>query len=239
MRNIEPVAPGICRVCRGFVDPQYPTCFKCGFQPEALDVVVPITYSEHLGQIHLALRNYKDGGSRAIRRHDSARIAAILWRFLREHEDCVANAAGAEHFDVVTLVPSSNPDREAESPFAALASWIEPIAPRLRRVLAPTGEVQGRGFAPNRFTATTDLSGSSVLLLDDTWATGGHAQSAAHALLTGGAEKVALVVVGRHVRPDYEPVKGSGETCGDLLKALPEDFDWRTCAVHPERQPTD
>jgi hypothetical protein len=43
---------------------------------------------------------------------------------------------------------------------------------------------------------------------------------------------VALVVIGRHVRRDFEPVSGNEETCGDLLDALPEDFDWTTCAVH-------
>lgn len=35
-----------------------------------------------------------------------------------------------------------------------------------------------------------------------------------------------------HVRRDYEPVQGSGESCGDILDALPESFDWTTCAVH-------
>lgn len=92
--------------------------------------------------------------------------------------------------------------------------------------------MEGRDFATNRFKPTVDLSGSSVLLLDDTWATGGHAQSAAYALTAAGAEKVALVVIGRHIRPEYEPVKGSGETCEDLLDGLPEPFDWGTCAVH-------
>jgi len=27
-------------------------------------------------------------------------------------------------------------------------------------------------------------------------------------------------------------VQGSGENRGDILDALPEDFDWATCAVH-------
>jgi predicted amidophosphoribosyltransferase len=232
MRSIAPAGPGICRVCWGFVDPDYGTCYRCGHQPDNLDVMVPITYSEHLGQIHLALRNYKDGGSGRIRRHDAVRLAAILWRFLEGHEECVAAAAGVSAFDLVTLVPSSKPDRDKSSAFARLAGWIEPIKPRLQRVLEPTGEVEGRDFASNRFKATADLAGRSVLLLDDTWATGGHAQSAAHALTVAGAETVALVVIGRHVRPDYEPVQESGETCGDLLDALSGDFDWESCAVH-------
>jgi predicted amidophosphoribosyltransferase len=232
MRNIAPAGSDICRVCWGFIDPDYSTCYKCGHQPDHLAVVVPITYSEHLGQIHLALRNYKDGSSESIRRHDSIRLAAILWRFLREHEECVARAAGVDSFDQVTIVPSSSPERDKQSPFARLTGWIEPIKARLHRTLEPTGEVEGRDFDPNRFRSVSDLSGKSVLLLDDMWATGGHAQSAAYALTAAGARNVALVVIGRHIRRDFEPIQGSGKTCGDLLDALSEDFDWATCAVH-------
>ncbi len=232
MRNIVAAGPGICRVCWGFIDPDYETCFKCGHRPDCLDVMVPITYSEHLGQMHLALRNYKDANSEAIRRHDAIRLAAILWRFLRDHESCVTRAAGADGFDLVTIVPSSKPERDKHSAFAELTGWIDPIKERLQRTLEPTGEVEGREFDPDRYTAIADLSGRSVLLLDDTWAAGGHAQSAAHALTAAGAQKVALVVIGRHVRRNYEPIQGSGESCGDILDALPEDFDWSTCAVH-------
>jgi len=92
--------------------------------------------------------------------------------------------------------------------------------------------VEGRDFDSNRYRSIIDLSGKSVLLLDDTWATGGHAQAAGYSLATAGAQKVALIVIGRHIRRDYEPVQSSGETCGDILDALPAEFDWATCAVH-------
>ncbi|MGN6276324.1 MAG: hypothetical protein ACTHNP_10420 [Solirubrobacterales bacterium] len=232
MRPIAPLGPGICRVCRGFTNPDFDTCYPCGHQPDNLEVVVPITYSEHFGQIHLALRNYKDGSSDGIRRYAAIRLAAILWRFLEAHESCVAQAAGAAEFDVVAIVPSSDPERDQNSAFAQLTGWVEPIKSRLSRPLEPTGKVEGRGFAADRFRSTTELTGSSVLLLDDTWVTGGHAQSAAGALIASGAERVALVAIGRHFHRDYEPVKGSGETCEALLDGLPSEFSWETCAVH-------
>jgi|SRR5215207_587891 len=232
MRNIAAAGSASCQICWGFKGPDFDTCFKCGHQPNSLDAMIPITYSEHLGQIHLALRNYKDGGSEKIRRHDAIRLAAIIWRFLEKHEACVAEAAGTDSFDLVTLVPSSSAERDKHSPLVRLASWIGPIKDRLLRTLEPTGEVEGRDFDVNRFRSIADLSGKSVLLLDDTWVTGGHAQSAAHVLTAAGAEKVALVVAGRHVHRTYEPVRGSGKTCGELLDALPENFDWDTCAVH-------
>src|ERR1700729_536191 len=84
MRNIAPPRQGICSVCWAFIDPSFTTCFRCGHQPDCLDVVVPISYSEHQGQLHTALRNYKDGASSGIRRNAAVRLAAILWRFLRD-----------------------------------------------------------------------------------------------------------------------------------------------------------
>jgi hypothetical protein len=50
---------------------------------------------------------------------------------------------------------------------------------------------------------------------------------------------LALVVIGRHIRRDFEPVQDGGETCGDLLDALPTDFNWATCAVHANAFPYD
>jgi predicted amidophosphoribosyltransferase len=232
MRNIAPAGPGICRVCWGFIDPDYDTCYKCGHQPDSLDRHGSNYLQRASGPDALGATQLQGWRQRGHSQHDAIRLAAILWRFLRDHEACVAHAAGVDGFDLVTIVPSSNPGRDKQSPFARLTGWVEPIEARLHRTLEPTGEVEGRDFDANRFRAITDLSGSSVLLLDDTWATGGHAQSAAYALTAAGAQKVALVVIGRHIRRDFEPVQGSGEACGDLLDALPAEFEWTTCATH-------
>ena len=52
-----------------------------------LDAVVPITYSEHLGQMHTALRRYKDGYAQN-QQYATPRLAAILWLFTERHERC-------------------------------------------------------------------------------------------------------------------------------------------------------
>ena len=104
MRNVLPAdTECVCRVCRTFIAPQYETCLPCDRQPNHLDTVVPITYSEHLGQMHTALRSYKDGPEEG-RRYATVRLTAILWRFLSAHEECVAWAAG---------VPGSPPRRDS------------------------------------------------------------------------------------------------------------------------------
>jgi hypothetical protein len=43
------------------------------------------------------------------------------------------------------------------------------------------------------------VTGAGILLIDDTWASGASAQSAAVALKQAGARAVAVVVIGRHV----------------------------------------
>ena len=73
-----------------------------------------------------------------------------------------------------------------------------------------------------RYRDTRKLDGETVLLLDDTWTAGGHAQSAAHTLLAAGASKVALVVIGRHVSVNSTYQVEPGKTVGDVLDALPK-----------------
>jgi predicted amidophosphoribosyltransferase len=228
MRNTLSPRSGICAACRSFNDPAYERCYKCGHDPETLDVIVPITYSVGLGQMHTALRNYKDGYGSAVRYHAGTRLAAILWRFLENHDGCIANAAGVDGFDLVTTVPSSSPQREVDNQLRRIVGSCKPIAGRFETVLTPTGNVaSSHSFARDRYTATRDLSGSDVLLIDDTWTTGGNARSAGHALREAGASTVGFVAIGRHVRGEYLV---EGQASGDLVKKLPP-FDWDRCCL--------
>lgn len=78
----------------------------------------------------------------------------------------------------------------------------------------------------NRYRATQAMAGRpAVLLVDDTWTTGGRAQSAAIALHDAGAARVAVVVLGRHFDRDFGP----GETCYQQAKA--RKFTWDTCCL--------
>jgi orotate phosphoribosyltransferase len=45
------------------------------------------------------------------------------------------------------------------------------------------------------------VRGADLLVVDDTWVSGGSAQSVAAALKLAGARRVAVVVLGRHVNP--------------------------------------
>ena len=82
-----------------------------------------------------------------------------------------------------------------------------------------------RAVDPGKYNPTEDLHGENVLLIDDTWTTGANVQSAAAALKTAGANRVGVLVIGRHVRDEYQDH-------AQRLKALPRPFDWETCALH-------
>ena len=59
-----------------------------------------------------------------------------------------------------------------------------------------------RGVDPRWLRVDGPVAGTDVLVVDDTWVSGGSAQSAAVALKLAGARRVAIVVIGRHVNPD-------------------------------------
>lgn len=235
MRNVLPAGPDVCATCHTFTGSTFDTCYPCGHQPDHIDAMVPITYSEHLGQMHTALRNYKDSPPPA-QEYALPRLAAILWRFSAAHEACVAAATGVDGFDLVTAVPSSTPERdERRSNLRTMVGWCEPLKDRYRRVLRSTGDApEGRAYDPARYEASERLDGSAVLLIDDTWVSGGHAQSAAHSLLSAGATHIGMIVIGRHFHRDWE--LSGGETSGERFDALPKTFDWETCAVHNHDQ---
>jgi adenine/guanine phosphoribosyltransferase-like PRPP-binding protein len=185
--------------------------------------MVPISYSVGHEYLHHLLASYKrlpDPRSAAAQEQ----IAAILGRFLVRHEACLATAAKAEHFDVVTTVPSSDRDRDDGHPLRRIVGeMLEPTVARHVRLLRRTAEVvELRCFDSLKFAAEGRLDGASVLLIDDTWTTGANAESAAAALKRAGATTVAALVIGRHVNRDWH----ENDRQIDRLS-----FDWDACGL--------
>lgn len=233
--NPASAGSGICRRCRLFIDSADELCRTYASQPNHLDAILPITYAPRGGPLYHALREYKN--ARLLQHGTSAavRVAGILWRFLDHHESCIVASAKTDRFDVVTTVPSGTPDGDARrANLRAIADSCGPISDRNRRLLRPTGRGRwGRAYDPNRYETDDPrrIRRRSVLLIDDLWVTGGHAQSAAHALRLAGATTVALLVIGRYLRRAWPA--GANTSCGDRLADLPARFDWATCAAEP------
>jgi predicted amidophosphoribosyltransferase len=217
---------GACAICTGPISAARTLCTRCRAQPNHLDAVVPITYALRGSAIYDALRSYKRGSTPEIRAAASLVLVQTLRAFLRRHIDCLAKRSDASAFDVLAPVPSSARGRKRHSPLAALITAASGVDPA--EVLAPT-PTPGRRFSPTRFAASGPVP-RRILLIDDLWTHGGHAQSAAYALRRAGAETIALLVIGRYLRADW-PI-GDGRTCADAIEAAPA-FTWEACAAEP------
>jgi hypoxanthine phosphoribosyltransferase len=66
------------------------------------------------------------------------------------------------------------------------------------------------------------MDGDRVLLVDDTWTTGSHLQSAASALSLADADVVAAVVVGRVIRTAWS---FTGDDWWSEMRQTPFTFD--------------
>jgi predicted amidophosphoribosyltransferase len=216
--------PGVCRRCFNLTE-GYDWCWPCVHGGRCLDAVAPISYSVSGGPLHAMLASYKrEHGPQA--RAFEVRLAAVLWRYLELHEQCIAHAASVERFDLVTTVPSSDRQRDARHPLRRIVGQLtEPVRDRYRRLLRPSVAVsEPREFDIERFEICQELNGRSVLLIDDTWTTGASAQSAAAALKAAGATAVAAVVIGRYLNGDWQDNR-------TRLRVMPRPFRWEPCAL--------
>lgn len=217
--------PAICPDCFNFIRPGFDRCYACSTIERQLDVAVPISYSVAHEPLHLALAGYKRANGLPAER-SARQLAAILWRFLIHHEGCVARAAGAARFDVVTCVPSSDRGRDEAHPLRRIVGeLVAPTRERHARLLQRTdSSACPRRFDPSRYVAAARVDGASVLLIDDTWTTGASANSAAAALRAAGAQHVAAVVIGRHLNREWFDNDRR-------LRGLAQPFDWGHCPL--------
>jgi predicted amidophosphoribosyltransferase len=220
----------VCTHCFNFTR-GYRCCYACasahrdlhGVDPIA--ATVPISYSVGTEALHHLLADYKRS-SGFVAERASRILASVLQRFLVEHEQCVAAAAQVDEFDVVTVVPSSDPGRDETQPLRRIVGeLVDATRSRHVRLLRPTG----RSAAPHkldagRFEALNRTEAARVLLIDDTWTTGASARSAAAALRAAGARAVAVVVIGRHVNREWHENDRR-------LQSLAGGFEWSRCPV--------
>jgi predicted amidophosphoribosyltransferase len=222
----------VCRECFNFTR-GFDRCYACASGERHLSALLPISYSLGCGHLHHVLSDYKrETGLPAARAVNE--LAAILTRFLVEHEDCLAGTAGVERFDVVTTVPAGDRARDDWHPLRLLVERrVPPVRSRFERLLVRSPvTVPARRFDPRRFEVTRRLDGLRVLLIDDTWTTGASAQSAAAALREAGAVAVGAVVAGRHLRRGWQDND-------ERIRRGAGAFDWSRCAFcagSPERE---
>lgn len=165
------------------------------------DVVAPVGYAVRGGALATDLRRYKsercDAAEAALA---AARLRALLSGFLAGHGAEVWRAAGMPAGPSAVAVVPSGQGRPGAHPLARLVGDCVGL-PLVRLSLRP-GEIHTRGVNPGWVQVHTPVAGGGILVVDDTWVSGGSAQSTAAALKLAGACRVAIMVLGRHVNPD-------------------------------------
>jgi hypothetical protein len=196
-----------------------------------VELVVPISLvrTDEEAQLYSVLRDYKSGYvPERVRDGHALQIAALLQRFLGEHDACIERDAGLG-FNTITVVPSKR-GRPGPHPLEQVFARSLFLDSLHRPLLDPgPGEIGRATPADDGFVARTEARDRRVLLIDDTMTSGAKLQSAASALALGGAEVVAAVVVGRVIDlrdPDRFPEKT--QLWKDQRRL---SFDFDTCCL--------
>jgi hypothetical protein len=194
-----------CRTCRGPVEDGFARCYQCVLAIShagglLADAVAPVGLAVRGGTLAEDLRRYKS--DRAVDAPEAAaRLRTLLAAFLRDEGDAVWRAAAmAAGPSAVAVVPSGQGRPGAHPLVGIVRSCVD--LPLVQLSVVPE-VVHIRGVDTDWLRVTGLADGADVLVVDDTWVSGGSAQSAAAALKLAGARRVAIVVLGRHVNPDY------------------------------------
>lgn len=196
-----PTGADVCRRCRGWTRPGLDVCFPCRLVEAQVAhpcprVAVASIYRRG-SALHETLRHYKDGTGRrrqVLARRVGAWASTFLWRR--------GPLLAPDGWDGVVVVPSSA-GRPGPHPLEAALAQVEWLAPQLMVGLVTAGSrpCGHRQAGEEAFRVTGAVGGARLLVVDDTWASGARAQSAASALAGAGAEVVGVAVLGRIVTP--------------------------------------
>lgn len=198
----------------------YEHCFQCNQHRGAgklADAVAPLTYAVAGQQSGYVMRGYK--ARPPVAEHRTI-VTLLLLLALNTHAKCPARLVGTPVTHWATL--PSLPSKPGQHPLHGIVGGLPPG--REISLTAASRADHPRDVNPAHFTATMRLRpGSHVLLIDDTWAGGGHAQSGALALRAAGAASVSVLVVARWVN------EGFADNATFLRGISGRDYDPRIC----------
>lgn len=220
LANTVDIPGTTCSVCRTCVQAPYPRCYSCNQHarspyPTATRLGF-VTYAASHTQSGYVMRRYKQNSAE---HHTVFQLLTVL--SIARHWTCVEAIARSPvtHWATVPSLPAK-PGQHALN--AIVHGYI-----RGSRVEVPlTAAVQAaapRSFDPTHFSSAPVMPGAHVLLVDDTWTTGGHLQSAAYALLDAGAAEVSALIIARWLDPTYQ------NTSAFIKAELGRDFDPAIC----------
>jgi hypothetical protein len=207
-----------CAVCTTPVA-GYERCYQCSQygQGGLADAVSFLTYAVAGQQSGYVMRGYK--APRPLEEHRTI-VTLLIVLALSGHARCAGLLAGTPvtHWATVPSLPAKPGEHPLHEIVGGLATGGEATLVAAARAEFP------RDVSPRHFSAGVALPpGSHVLLIDDTWAGGGHAQSAALALRKAGAKHVSTLVVARWIKEDF------GGNAKFLSEVSSRDYDPGIC----------
>lgn len=190
-----------------------------------LTPIWPLALVTDHSQLRELLTTFKAGTDPALRATARRELLCFAGQAIERHRSCLeasahprspsgGRRAASAPFDLVVTVPSSGSGRRSWCGTHPLELFAAELLERCRWLLPPSSTAgdragstatlrRGRGrlghLRANRagYRSLVSLEGRSVLLLDDTYASGARLQSAAAALRDAGASALSAIVLGR------------------------------------------
>jgi predicted amidophosphoribosyltransferase len=181
------------------------------------DACAFLTYAIAGQQSAYVMRGYK---ARPPLEEHRAIVRLLLAVGLSGHAPCPSALAGVPvtHWASVPSLPAQPGEHSLHKIATSLAPGSEVSLSAASEARFP------REVSPDHFHSAAPLPlGSHVLLMDDTWTGGGHAQSAALSLRRAGAARVSVLVVARWIKKDF------GDNAGFLRDLADRDYDPVIC----------
>lgn len=218
-----------CLTCATPVDGRFEFCYQCNSHVRSgmpvADRVATVVYAVesgpgHLDQTYLAMFGYKS--SRPQEAHIQV-VRSLLALAVIGHTDCdLALAQTSGPFRWTTVPSTRNPTRE--HPLHSMAADM--FAPGYEiRVRTRPGFVKARDLSPADYEVLDPIPvGAHTLVIDDSWVSGGSAQSTAIAVREAGASSVSILALARILHPGFQ-------TTAQFLRDgnLARDFDYTVC----------
>lgn len=193
-----------CKVCCTPVTDGFRMCRPCSTHARSrfalADRVGSLVYAiKPDSQTYLLVYNYKTPAAGPSHRRE---MKALLALGLRGHARCAAKLANAKT-TAWCIVPSTKQR-------STLHELVSELATRRSREIpvsySGSGVRQNRELRPELWSVELkDTPPEHVLVIDDSWVTGSHAQGVASALKAAGISQVSVFTVANVLDPDWEP----------------------------------
>jgi len=199
-----------CQVCTTPVDSSYAYCLACNGNSRAAslnstqlaDLVVPLVYIDDEPQSKLLMHGYKgDQVGPEPQKELLLNVALMSALGLLIHRTCIENAGSP--LTALSFVPSThgrpNHPIRGIANFAGIHSGLPVVEAKYVGPLPSS-----RGYNPAHYQILPNsVDCRHVLLIDDTWTSGGSAQSVASQFKLTGSISVTILVVGRWLRKGW------------------------------------